>query len=63
VFGRIVEFLGLAPWTPGNLVNVSRQGRAALPDMPAPSRVVLAVRFERPNRDLIAMLGDAAPRW
>jgi hypothetical protein len=63
VFGRIVEFLGLAPWTPGNLVNVSRQGRAALPDMPAPSRVVLAARFERPNRDLIAMLGDAAPRW
>jgi hypothetical protein len=63
VLGRIVEFLGLAPWTPGNLVNVSRQGRAAVPTMPTSARAPLAARFEQPNRDLIAMLGDAAPRW
>jgi hypothetical protein len=63
VFGRIVEFLGLPPWMPGNLVNVSRQGRAALPEVPAGSRAAIAARFEQSNRDLTSMLGDAAPRW
>jgi Sulfotransferase domain len=63
VFRRVVEFLGLPQWTPEQLVNVSRQRRPAPPPIPERARGVLAERFADSNRDLIRMLGDAAPRW
>jgi sulfotransferase family protein len=63
VFRRVVEFLGLSPWAPDHLVNVSRQGRPAPPPIPARTRATLAERFADSNRDLVAVLGDDAPRW
>ena len=63
VFRRVVEFLGLPPWTPGHLVNVSRQRRPAPPAIPDRARDALVERFADSNRDLVSMLGDAAPRW
>jgi Sulfotransferase domain len=62
-FRRIVEFLGLPPWTPEHLVNVGRQRRPAPPPIPERARAALGECFADSNRDLVSMLGDAAPQW
>jgi Sulfotransferase domain len=62
-FGRILDFLGLRPWAPPDFVNVSRQRRPPPPPIPEGCRAALAERFAEPNQELVALLGEAAPRW
>jgi Sulfotransferase domain len=63
VFGRVLEFLGLRPWEPADFVNVSRQRRPAPPAISERCRAGLGERFAGPNADLVALLGESAPRW
>ena len=63
VFRRVLEFLGLRPWEPADFVNVSRQRRPAPPPIPERCRAALGERFARPNAELVALLGETAPRW
>ena len=62
-FRRILEFLDLRPWAPPDFRNVSRQRSLAPPPIPEPCRAALAERFAAPNQELVALLGEAAPRW
>ena len=62
-FRRVLEFLGLRPWEPADFVNVSRQRRPAPHPLPEGCRAALAARFEQPNVELVALLGETAPRW
>jgi hypothetical protein len=64
VFARILEFLELDPWAPPAFTNESRlQGRPSATGLPAASTARLEDTFAEPNRLLVDLLGDGAPRW
>jgi hypothetical protein len=64
VFARILDFLGLEPWAPPAFANESRlQGRPSATGLPPESASRLEEVFVEPNRLLVDLLGEAAPRW